>query len=91
MKACEPTAIIASFTTRFGSYDKLAAAYDAIHSWRTASGRAFAGCSWEIYGDWTEDTTKLETHIVYLLKRRPFSSALASTRSGILKPSVYQS
>jgi len=56
-----------AMTTHVGSYDKLAAAYDAIYSWRTATGRAFAGCSWEIYGDWTDDTTKLETHIIYLL------------------------
>ena len=57
-----------AMTTHVGSYDKLAAAYNAIHSWRPTSGRAFAGCSWEIYGDWTDDTTKLETDIVYLLK-----------------------
>lgn len=57
-----------AMTTHIGSYDKLAAAYDAIHSWRTATGRDFAGYSWEIYGDWTDDTTKLETQVVYLLK-----------------------
>ena len=55
-------------TTHVGSYDKLAAAYDAIQSWRTATGLAFGGCSWEIYGDWTDDTTKLETDVVYLLR-----------------------
>jgi hypothetical protein len=47
-----------------GSYDKLAAAYDAIHLWRAATGRAFGGRSWEIYGDWTDDTTKLETQAI---------------------------
>jgi hypothetical protein len=30
--------------------------------------RAFTPCSWEIYGDWTDDTTKLETQVVYLLR-----------------------
>ncbi len=54
-------------TTHVGGYEKLAAAYDAIHSWRAATGRTFGGCSWEIYGDWTDDTTKLETQVVYLL------------------------
>lgn len=53
--------------THVGSYDKLDAAYNAIHSWRAATGRAFGGCSWEIYGDWTDDITKLETQVVYLL------------------------
>ena len=56
-----------AMTTHVGSYDKLAAAYDAIDSWRAATGRAFGACSWEIYGDWTDDTTKLETQVVYLL------------------------
>ncbi|MDX6614848.1 MAG: hypothetical protein QOD75_4034 [Blastocatellia bacterium] len=53
--------------THVGSYDKLRAAHEAIHAWRTASVRAFGGCSWEIYGDWTDDTSKLETQVVYLL------------------------
>ena len=38
-----------AMTTHVGSYDKLAAAYDAIHLWRAATGRAFGGRSWEIY------------------------------------------
>src|ERR1700733_6601338 len=29
---------------------------------------AFAGKSWEIYGDWSEDPSKLETTIMYMLK-----------------------
>ena len=57
-----------AMTTHVGSYDKLAAAHEAIHSWRAANGRAFGDCSWEIYGDWTDDTAKLETQVVYLLK-----------------------
>jgi effector-binding domain-containing protein len=56
-----------AMTTHVGSYDGLGAAYEAIHSWRAATGRALGGCSWEIYGDWTNDTTKLETQVVYLL------------------------
>lgn len=45
----------------------LAAAHEAINSWRAATGRAFGACSWEIYGDWTDDEAKLETKVVYLL------------------------
>jgi hypothetical protein len=56
-----------AMTTHIGGYDKLADAYDAIHSWRAATDRTFASWSWEIYGDWTDDTTKLETQVVYLL------------------------
>ncbi len=57
-----------AMTTHVGNYDKLAAAHNAIRRWCIASGRAFDGCSWEIYGDWTDDTSKLETQVVYLLK-----------------------
>jgi effector-binding domain-containing protein len=54
-------------TTHIGSYAGLKAAHDAVLSWRAASGRTFAGYSWEIYGDWTDDEAKLETQVVYLL------------------------
>jgi len=57
-----------AMTTHVGGYDKLAAAHNAIHCWRAATGRAFGACSWEIYGDWTDDTSKLETQVVYLLR-----------------------
>ena len=54
-------------TTHIGSYGKLAGAHEAIHSWRAANGRTFGACSWEVYGDWTDDEAKLETQVVYLL------------------------
>ena len=54
-------------TTHIGSYGKLAAAHEEIQSWRKATDRTFAGCSWEIYGDWTDDEAKLETQVIYLL------------------------
>jgi len=56
-----------AMTTHIGSYNRLAAAHNAIHSWSTATGRAFGAYSWEIYGDWTDDESKLETQVVYLL------------------------
>ena len=56
-----------AMTTHIGSYAGLAAAHNAVHSWRAATGRAFGSCSWEIYGDWTNDEAKLETQVVYLL------------------------
>ena len=51
-----------------GSYDRMKETHDAIHAWRAANSRAFAGKSWEIYGDWSDDPAQLETTIVYLLK-----------------------
>lgn len=54
-------------TTHIGSYGKLAAAHQAIRSWAVANGRSLGPYSWEIYGDWTDDESKLETEVVYLL------------------------
>jgi effector-binding domain-containing protein len=50
-----------------GSYSGLRQAHDAIHAWAAASSIKFAGKSWEIYGDWNADETKLETRVEYLL------------------------
>jgi len=51
-----------------GAYDQIRRAHDAIHAWRAQNGRTFAGTSWEIYGDWSEDPAKLETTVCYLLE-----------------------
>lgn len=50
-----------------GPYERLGKTHDAIHSWASANKIAFGGKSWEIYGDWAEDTSKLETRVEYLL------------------------
>jgi effector-binding domain-containing protein len=50
-----------------GPYDKMAPTYDAIARWARDGGHAFAGVSWEIYGDWHDDPAKLETEILFLL------------------------
>jgi effector-binding domain-containing protein len=48
-------------------YDQLHRAHDAIRRWAKSHDRSFAGTSWEIYGDWSDDPSKLETTVVYLL------------------------
>jgi effector-binding domain-containing protein len=53
--------------THIGPYDRMGETHNAIHAWAAANRIKFAGQSWEIYGDWTEDTSKLETRIEYLL------------------------
>jgi len=53
-----------------GPYDRMKETHDAIHAWRAANNRAFAGTSWEIYGDHDDDPAQLETTIVYLLARK---------------------
>jgi len=51
-----------------GPYDRMREAHDAIHAWREANQREFTGMSWEIYGDPSDDPSKNETTILYLLK-----------------------
>jgi effector-binding domain-containing protein len=60
-----------AMTTHIGSYAGIAAAHNAIQSWRTATGRAFGTCSWEVYGDWTDDEAKLETMVVLFVELNP--------------------
>lgn len=50
-----------------GPYQRMSEAHDAIHAWASANHISFAGKSWEIYGDPTDDPSKLETRIEYLL------------------------
>ncbi|HEV7572670.1 MAG TPA: GyrI-like domain-containing protein [Thermoanaerobaculia bacterium] len=57
----------AAVARHVGPYDDLAEAHSAIHEWSRKSGRALGRTSWEIYGDWNDDPTKLETLVMYLL------------------------
>lgn len=50
-----------------GPYDRIFETHAAIHVWAATNHAALAGCSWENYGDWTEDVNKLETLVLYLL------------------------
>jgi len=49
-----------------GPYERMKETHDAIHAWAAANNQTFAGWSWEIYGDWNDDVSKLETRIEYL-------------------------
>lgn len=68
VRAVETPSGEAALAVHVGPYDRLKETHDAIHAWRAANNRTFAGTSWEIYGDWLDDPAKLETTIVYLLK-----------------------
>jgi effector-binding domain-containing protein len=50
-----------------GPYDQMAPTYAAIDDHCRQHGLAFAGTSWEVYGDWNEDPALLETEIVFAL------------------------
>jgi effector-binding domain-containing protein len=57
----------AAIAVHRGGYDQLHGVHDAIQQWAKSHDRIFAGHSWEIYGDWSDDPSKLETTVVYLL------------------------
>ena len=58
----------ASVVEHRGPYRELAKAHAALHAWCAANGRTIGGHSLEIYGDWSNDPSKLETTIQYLLR-----------------------
>lgn len=57
-----------AIAVHLGPYDRLHDTHQAIHTWAEAAGRTFAGTSWEIYGDWNDDPSQLETTVAYLLE-----------------------
>ena len=54
-------------TVHRGPYERLEDPHRAVREWCAARGLALAGPRWEIYGDWREDPTELETEVCYLL------------------------
>jgi effector-binding domain-containing protein len=58
----------AAVSKHVGAYDRLGEAHAAVRRWCAANGCALAGVDWEVYGDWNDDQTKLETHVYYLLQ-----------------------
>lgn len=64
----ETPAGLAAVAVHVGPYERMKGTHDAIHAWREANHRTFAGLSWEIYSDPTDDPSKLETTILYLLE-----------------------
>jgi effector-binding domain-containing protein len=51
-----------------GPYGGLPKAHAAAHTWCAANGRTIGAHSVEIYGDWSDDPSELETTIQYLLR-----------------------
>ena len=54
--------------TYTGPYAGLREAHNAIHAWCASHGHTPSGVSWELYGHWTDDVSKLQTDVFYLLK-----------------------
>jgi len=57
-----------AMTVHRGPYQELGSAHDIVRRWCAANARSLAGPRWEIYGDWHEDVSELETEVFYLLQ-----------------------
>jgi effector-binding domain-containing protein len=69
--AVQPTSLPAgevATTTHWGNYAGLGAAHDAVIAWCQQHGRRLSGTSWEVYGHWTDDESRLRTDVFYLLE-----------------------
>jgi len=62
-----PAGRVAS-TVHRGAYDGLGAAHAALLEWSASEGHEVTRVRWEVYGDWREDPTEMETEVVYLLR-----------------------
>jgi len=58
----------AATLVHIGPYGQLKASHLAVIEWSRKNGHRLAGVSWEIYGDWDDDSTKLRTDIFHLLE-----------------------
>ena len=55
----------AVMTVHQGPYARLDDAHLAVRNWCATHQHRPTGVRWEIYGDWTEDPTRLETEVWY--------------------------
>ncbi|HEX6509687.1 MAG TPA: GyrI-like domain-containing protein, partial [Chloroflexota bacterium] len=56
-----------AMTTHRGPIAGLALAHRAVLDWCAAEGLRRTGTRWEIYGDWREDPSELETEVYWML------------------------
>jgi effector-binding domain-containing protein len=57
----------AAVTVHRGPYSGLPAAHAAMRRWFSDNGKSIGAWSMEIYGDWQQDESRLETTILYAL------------------------
>jgi effector-binding domain-containing protein len=57
----------AAHATHVGAYGELHRTYAALTEWCARTSVPLSGQSWEVYGDWHHDPSKLETDIYFRL------------------------
>jgi effector-binding domain-containing protein len=67
VKASSTPAGRVATTVHWGSYDGLGAASRTVVDWCAANGHQLSGESWEVYGDWSDNPSKLRTDVFFLL------------------------
>jgi effector-binding domain-containing protein len=67
MYSSTPSGEVAS-TLHTGPYSDLGGAHNAVIQWCKEHQRPWANVWWEVYGDWEEDPTQLQTEVFYLLQ-----------------------
>ena len=68
VKCVEIVAGRAAHTRHTGSYSELHAAYSGLTAWCSCESHKTSGQSWEVYGDWHDDPSKLITDLYFRLK-----------------------
>jgi len=63
VKCVELTPGRAAHAVHVGPYANLHRTYAALNAWCSERALVLTGQSWEVYGDWTEDPSKLETEL----------------------------
>jgi len=58
----------AAHAVHIGPYSELHRTYARLDAWCKQQRVALSGQSWELYGDWHEDPSKVETGIYYRIK-----------------------
>jgi effector-binding domain-containing protein len=61
--AVETPAGVVATAVHWGAYEGIPAVYDELRNWCAANRLEPTGASWEIYGDWTDDPSKLRTDV----------------------------
>jgi len=53
----------AAHAVHVGPYAEMHRTYALLHTWCSERALTLTGQSWEVYGDWSEDPSKLETEV----------------------------
>jgi effector-binding domain-containing protein len=54
-------------TVHYGPYSQLGEAHRAVQKWCQGQGLITTGVSWEVYGHWNDDTSRLRTDVYHML------------------------